>query len=476
MDWIATLSGWLYFALIAGLLALVFLRKREASAALAWSLAIVFVPIVGALFFVLFGINQVPRRLRLRIARREEFETKEPLPNEFHEFGCEERENDRWGALSRMIVDLGEGPRRAGNAARIFHSGSELIDDVTGVIETAKSHIHIESYILRNDRLGRQIVDQLIARVNAGVEIRLIVDGFGSFAARHLLRAIRRGGGEAVAFTPLLTVGRMSPNLRNHRKIVIVDGRVAFFGGMNVGEEYLGRFGQHEREWYDLHARLEGPAVWDLQRIFVEDWSVATGSTLEGEQYFPPVERRGDATVQIISGGPDLEPNPIRQTILGALTRARRSIFVATPYLVPDFALRQALALAARCGVDVHVATQGWPPDNHLVYFASRYYAEELLESGVHIHAFTTGMMHAKAVCIDGEWAALGSANLDYRSMYLNFEQMAVFDRPEDVETITANLRAVVDRSIEITAETLAARSASSRFASAFARLFAPLL
>lgn len=495
----------IYYGFVLFLLLVVFVRKREPASALAWSLAIALLFVIGPLFFVLFGLRPAPKSLRKKIAHRAEFDARFAVaragaasPLEPQERGARasggagaptgaadggaaehERRDDspgRWTAVGRMLEDLGEAPRRGGNSVRLFSEGFDVSQRVAAAIEEARHHIHIEFYIFRDDDTGKRLAGLLAGKSREGLEVRLIVDGQGSFNSWRLLRRVRRAGGEAAVFRPLFSVGRLSPNLRNHRKTVICDGRVGFLGGMNVGEEYMGKRGRRGREWYDLHMEVHGPSVRDLQRIFAEDWDFATGNTLDDPAFFPEVRAAGKSPVQIIAGGPDYDVNPIRQAFFAAFARAQKRIHVTTPYIVPDRGLLDALATAAMAGVEVHVVTQAPPPDHRLVYYCSLYYMEELLASGVRVYEYRPGMTHAKAVSIDGEWAMVGTANLDNRSMFLNFEQMAVLDGEEEARLVESTLAAQVARSRELTLEELSGRPRLARLASEAARLLSPLL
>ncbi len=483
--WVA-LSGWIYLLFVTALVAAALLRKREPSAALGWCLAILFLPGVGPLLFLLTGWNRVSRRLLRKRGHRGAFMDRFSIPEDrehsLRSFAIGYPDN-RWGSLGRLLDNLGEPGRSSGNHTQLYNQGHSAFEAMVDAIVDAKHHVHIEFYILRADELGTRLIELLATKCRLGVEVRLLVDAIGSWRALRLLRRLRRAGGAASTFQPLTSISRASPNLRNHRKMVICDGKVAFFGGMNVGAEYLGHAGSlrllgrrcRQRDWYDLHVRMRGPAVLPLQLIFIEDWDFATGQLLQGPGYFPEPDISGPDTAQVIAGGPDVSPNPIRQAFLGAITRARREIYIATPYVVPDLALRDALSAAARAGVTVHIITQSWPPDGYLVYFCGQVYSEEVIAAGVRIHEFPAGMMHAKAIAVDGEWAMLGTANLDNRSMFLNFEQMTVFEG-ETVLRIAAELRDLLGRCHEVTAANLANRSWQRRLAAATARLFAPLL
>lgn len=478
--WISAIVTWAYFVLVAFALTSVLLRKRETASALGWSLAIVFLPFFGLWLYFLVGWNRTSRLLHRKILHRRTFPTslRDSTSGEPVDDHSAAPPAEKWSDIERMLAELGQAPRRTGNRFDLFAEGADAFEAMESAIRAARHHVHVEFFIFRDDQLGRRATEMLVAKAREGVEVRVIVDGVGSRGNRRLLRAIRDAGGEGARFLPVRLFGKATPHLRNHRKIVICDGEVAFFGGLNIGVEYLGRRFRRNRgrDWYDLHARLEGPAVWDLQEIFLEDWDFANGSSPEPDPYFPDPQHRGDSSVQILAGGPDQPVNAIRQTFLAAFYRARRSIRIFTPYLVPDLGLRDALQTAARSGVSVEIITQ-WPPADHLiVHLCSEYLMHELLQSGVRIHGFAEGMMHAKAVCVDEEWAMLGTANLDNRSLHLNFEQMTIVDGAAEVATIEAAFAETLARCEEYTLGGLASRPAGRQLLSNAARLLAPIL
>lgn len=467
-------STWALVLLLfeVGMVVFVLYRKREPSAALGWSLAVLLLPVLGALLFLAVGLNEFPRRLRRKMAHREEFVPRAPGPSEGL---AGTPEGHPLEPAVRIAMALGEPPPRAGNAVELLPDGAEAFERMFAAIEAARHHIHIEMYIFRQDRLGARLLDLLMRKARAGVEVRLLLDYVGTLARWKLIRKLRGAGGKGSVFLPLVPFGkRFAPNLRNHRKIVVCDGRIGFFGGLNVGEEYLGR--RRKQAWCDMHVGVRGPAVADLQRIFAEDWDFAEGERLEGPAYFPAPRAEGDEVVQILAGGPDRAINPIRQTLLWAITHAERRLWIASPYLVPDPAIRDALRTAALAGVEVRLLTQGLPPDNWLAYLAGAFFYPDLIEAGVRIFEFTPGMMHAKMLLSDDRGVAIGSANLDYRSLHLNFELVGVFTRGTTAEGVEQRFQGLCAQGTEVTLERLRERGTMHRLGTGIARLLAPLL
>ncbi|MEM7233344.1 MAG: phospholipase D-like domain-containing protein, partial [Planctomycetota bacterium] len=283
-------------------------------------------------------------------------------------------------------------------------------------------------------------------------------------------------GGESAVFMPLLPLRkRFAPNLRNHRKLVVCDGSVGFFGGLNIGEEYLGRRSKRPH-WCDAHMKVEGPAVSDLQRVFIEDWDFATERLLSEREYAPNVEPAGDAALQVVSGGPDRETNPIYQIYFTAMSLARKRLLIVSPYVVPTQGIRDAILSAALRGVEVTILTQAPPPDHWVPYWAAAYLWEDFLEAGVRIFRYRSGMMHAKVILVDGAWASVGSANLDYRSLTTNFELIGVVDGEAEVAKIEERFRQELEESDELNLEEFCERSRWQRAAEVGAHLLGPLL
>ncbi|MBE7492450.1 MAG: cardiolipin synthase [Planctomycetes bacterium] len=473
MEAILTAAGVaLYYTVMVLSVIWVFARKRDPASAVSWSLAILFVPVAGLAVFLLLGRDRLPWRLKRKLRHRPEFARR------MARFIPARGEGSREGfqGIGRLAEQTGNSPIREGNKLTGLLEGPEAFEAIHEAIAGARHHVHVEEYIFRDDSLGRKLLELLCKRAREGVQVRLLVDAVGTGAARRLIRDLRRAGGRGAVFLPMFPLGKtLTPNLRNHRKIIVCDGRVGFLGGMNVGDEYFG-LKLRNRYWCDWHLRIEGPAVSDLQRVFVEDWDFATGRELAAPEYFPNPEPCGESRVQIVHSGPDEEVNSTRQVFFAAITRAQHRVSISSPYFVPDPAIREALRNAALRGVRVEVLTQGWPPEMYTTYFASRYYWEEFLHCGVRIFEYRHKVLHGKGMIVDSEWAAVGSSNLDPRSMQLNFEVLGLLDSPQDAAFCQEHLDRMIAQSVAVTPEMLARRGLVARAAESTARLFGPLL
>ena len=453
--------------------------KREPMSAIAWSLAVVMMPFFGPFLFYLFGYQTIQRPLKRRKKRRKRYRDLAAEPQ--HQWtpgdGSPGTVPKRWAVLAKLAQHSDGFPVTTGNRLNFYHRGAPAYDAMLEAIHAAKQHVHIQFFIFRPDDSGRRFIDALAAAARRGVEVRFLYDSVGSYSlGSKLLRELEAAGGKTRAFLPLLNpFYRLRVNLRNHRKILIADGRVGFTGGLNIGDEYLGlhaKFGP----WRDTHLRVEGPAVHSLQRVFLEDWFFAAEEAVRGPAYYPQfAEPPGGSTVQVVHSGPDQEYKSIRETYFAGVLRARRRVWIASPYCVPDAGLRDALVTAGRAGVDVRFLGL-FRPDKWLPFLAARFYWTELIEAGVKVYQYTPGMMHAKYLLVDGEWASIGTANMDNRSLYLNFEvNCLLYDAAAVAELEAAYLRDL-EGSVRLEPGVYANRPFSSRMAENAARLLSPVL
>jgi cardiolipin synthase len=389
------------------------------------------------------------------------------------------------GRLQRLQARLGESPATRGNHVEFYEKGAEAFAAIEKALREAKSEICVQYYIYRDDELGRKLASILREKARAGVRVYFLYDAVGSVQLpERFLRWMTRAGIEAHPFLPFgLLARRFQINFRNHRKLVIVDRAVAFTGGLNVGNEYIHgtpRLGQ----WYDIHMKVAGPAVPQLRDEYAADWFFAAESsetTFEQLPQTPELIEPAIPTnlnrgwVQTVSGGPDQKVNRIRALLHFVISRARHRLWIATPYLVPDEANFVALQAAAYAGVDVRILVQNDRPDQWLPHLAARYYWEELMDAGVRLYQYSPGMMHAKMMLMDSRIATAGSANLDVRSLGLNFEMNLVFYSQHEIRAIERLFEDAFDQAREVGAA-FRARGRIVRIAENFCRLFAPTL
>ncbi|MFQ5732590.1 MAG: cardiolipin synthase [Planctomycetaceae bacterium] len=404
------------------------IKKRNPVSTVAWILAIVLIPLFGGVLFILFGINRVKRRREQRDASLRSLVPHGPSLAQYHVIP----DDDVPPMQQRMMVLA----RRLTGSSATSSNRIELLADTNrtlGLIEqaihSAKSSLHLEFYIWQPDGTGSRVRDLLIEKAKQGVAVRFLYDKIGSMRlGKRFLRPMLEAGIQVAPFLPGMTLReRFSINLRSHRKIVIVDGSVGFTGGMNIGDEYLGR-NRRIGYWRDTHLRFTGPTVLQLQQVFAEDWYFATGEDLNDPALFPPPTTTGHTVAHVIAGEPAGNVDAFYSLMFAAINEARDRITLATSYFVPPQALATALETAALRGVQVRLLLAG-RSEYLWTLLAGRSYYDTLLEAGVEIYEYERGLLHSKTLTIDGRWSLVGTPNFDARSLLLNFEvALAMYD------------------------------------------------
>lgn len=469
-NWIQTLEpgdiGWGLFTYVLPelgfILALILLsqilRERKPPAnSLAWLIGIIAVPWLAVPLYLLVG----KRKLR-KFERAQVREHRRPAT----ECDCGDR------------VLLEHGPHgvfapTSGNRISLIPNGKHAYEATVEQIRGAKSSIYLATYIFTNDGTGQAIRDELAARARERIEVRVLVDAYGAmFISKWFFKHLTDAGGSVAFHGSVFRLrGKGRTNLRNHRKMLLCDGTRAIIGGMNIAEEYMGPR-EFEDRWHDLAVTVEGPVVGDLHDVFLADWKFATDDELT--PFLDTVPASGencDAMAQIVASGPDVNGDPLHEALLVAFYAASKRIWVVTPYFIPDTSLMHALRIAVRRGVDVRIVTPR--RSNHVMADLARAsYLHQLVDEGVKVHLFGPGMLHAKALLVDDDLAVLGSANIDMRSLFLNFE-VTLCAR-------SAQLNASVERwmrgLMRSSSENLPERRAGREILDGIGRLLAPLL
>ncbi|HEY4013174.1 MAG TPA: cardiolipin synthase [Polyangiaceae bacterium] len=479
---IAARGASVFFGVVSlALIPLVLVRRKEPSSTIAWILTLVFLPAVGALLFWLFGRD----RVRLPAKRKREMDAlvraqvaagqgppSDPGPpaNGVPPESVLER------ALFRIGAHLTHTRATSGNLVEVLANGNTAYDRIGAAIDAARHHVHAQYYLIRDDATGRWFRDRLVAAAERGVTVRLLLDGYGCFALRAAWKhPLRKAGVRLGEFLPMRSVLLQPVNLRNHRKIVVVDGQVAFTGGFNVGDEYRGHM-RGVGGWRDVHLRIEGRAAGDLQRVFFQDWAFATGERIEPGTYFPKdIPDRGGATIAVVTSGPDTRNDAIHSVFFGAIAGAEREVLITTPYFVPTEALLVAMEVSAMRGVDLKLLLPAH--SNHAVTFhAGRSFYTQLLEAGVDVLEYQPGIVHAKTLVADGKVALVGSANMDLRSFRLNFEVHALVHDATTAKTIADTFRAEAADSRSVALAAWHERAWALRVKEGMSRMVSPLL
>lgn len=476
---------WISALMVHGVLAFfvvvaVLRRRKEPMAMLAWIFAIVTLPFVGSLLYGLMNSTRVHRKAGRRRHRVAHLMSRLNQRAAGRVRGREDGQATDLPEDLRAIEELGrrvaQMPATSGNAVGVYQEANATYAALEEAIRAARRHIHLEYYIWQSDETGRHFRDLLVEKARQGVECRLLLDAVGCWRlARRFTRPLTEAGGQVAFFMPLYPLRRrFSPHLRNHRKIVVIDGQVAFVGSQNIGDEYRGRL-KRLSPWYDTHMRVRGAAALFLQQTFAEDWAFATHQSLTDDAYFPEPEYAGDSIVQVLPSGPDQDISPLGQLVFAAVSTADSSIRIATPYFVPNSALRMALIHACYRGVRVQLVLPT-RSDSPLVLWAGRSFYAELLDAGVEIYEFDAGMLHSKVVTVDDRWCMLGTANMDVRSFRLNFEVTAlVYDR-DVAEELSVSIERHCRAARRIGPRDVWQRRLPLQLFEGVARLFAPLL
>jgi cardiolipin synthase len=455
----------------------VVLKKKDPTSAVAWCLVVLLVPLIGALLFWIFGFTHISRPLRLKKQRKDLFRYKHQ-PDNPEAIRAEEEKAAAasFGHLGAVANRVGAFPLSPGNGVTLYNDTQNAFDALLAAVEAAQDHVHLEFFIIRWDSAGEKLVRVLTGKAREGAQVRLLYDDMGCVNLnKRFFWPLQRAGGRVAPFLPLNPLrSHIQINLRNHRKIVVIDGKVGFTGGMNIGDEYLGK-SKYFGYWRDEFLRLQGPAVAGLQRIFAEDWDFAMKEPLSGKRYFPRLEPAGDSLVQVIDSGPDEEVKRIREMYFAAILSAEKYIRLATPYFVPDTGLLDALRLARYRGVEVDIITL-WKPDHVLPFFAGRYYWDQMLAVGARIWRYQRGMMHSKILIVDGQWAMMGSANFDNRSLLLNFEAACILYTQGVVAELEKHYIRDREDCVRLQRDEFARRSFWMRLAESGARLLSPVL
>jgi len=468
---------WVEVAWVAFIAVWMVLQRRSPTATLAWIFGLALLPLVGMPVYVLLG----PRRLYRKHIRRAV--AREAVGRWTAEQGWEEvptpvPSDPRHRRLVEVGTRCGEAPLTATREARLFLEGDECFEALLEAVEGAEHHVHLEYYIYEPGALERRLSGALAEKAREGVEVRLLMDGFGSNGMKPRHRRPLVDAGVEVEFFNSMRFARFKPrlaNFRTHRKIAVVDGRTAFTGGMNISDDHS-RAVRGDRAWRDCHLRLRGAAALPLQLMFLEDWHYATGSAPLDPEYLPrPDDPPGGVLAHVLGSGPDDESFAIHRTFFAAIGQARERILATTPYLVPDEAILAALTGAALRGVDVRLLVPK-RTDTVLVGAASRSYFAELTAAGVRIFEYLPTLLHAKTMVIDDDVSIVGSANLDNRSFRLNFEVAAVLYDAGIAGTLAERFARDLERAEEVVSYPESDLPFRRRLVEGVARLFSPLL
>ncbi|WP_079474977.1 cardiolipin synthase [Marinococcus halophilus] len=468
----------LFFAFV-----IIFIEKRNATAIWAWIMVLFFIPFLGFVLYLIFGQNLTRKRL-FDWADIEKIGIEELIQEQMHTlrngtFQFSDSVSSKHRDLIYMQLANDGSVLTKENDVRVYTDGHEKFDNLIKDIEKARDHIHLQYYILRSDNLGRRVIEALRKKAEEGVVVRLLYDDMGSRKMRKKeLSGLEAAGGEVAVFFPKrLPIINLRLNYRNHRKIVVIDGKTSYVGGFNIGDEYLGlskKFGY----WRDTHLRLEGQSVKTAQTRFILDWNQANSRNPVHyeERYFPTLAEPGECSMQIVSSGPDSEWEQIKNGYIKMINSAKHSVYIQTPYFIPDESLMDAIRIASLSGVDVRIMIPSMP-DHPFVYWATYSHIGIVLRAGARVYIYNNGFIHAKTIMVDDEISSVGTANIDVRSFRLNFEVNAFIYHAQTTKQLTDTFLYDMDtHSSELTLEAYRQRSLWIRIKEAVSHLLSPIL
>ncbi len=460
-SWVARLS----------MIPIVLRRQRQPAEATAWLLLIFLQPWVGLLLYVLVGENRLPkRRIRKYAAAAGAMTPPRKTRNTVHPDVAPYFE-----PLVRLVERMTDMPIVGHNRVEWMADTEDLVDRLVGDIDAAQDHVHIVVYIYESDPTGEFVADALERAVKRGVTCRVLVDAVGSMVSvNSIINRLAKNGVEIRAALPVSPIRRRLArmDLRNHRKLFVIDGRVAYAGSQNI---VAPTYGQKGRVWHDLSARLSGPIVTYLQRVFTEDWHAETEELLDDEKIYPALEPAGDVAVQALPSGPTHPTQSYHRMMIAAIHSATQRIVITSPYLVPDEALLNALEIAVMRGVQVDIIVPEYS-DQPVTTFAGRSYYDTLMRSGVNLYLHHDGLLHAKTFSIDDALALVGSSNFDIRSFYLNFELNLLLYGKRVTRSLREHQEAYLEASRPLDPQAWRKRPLWRKLTEDIARLLSPLL
>jgi len=460
----------LYIVTVVGLVLVVITENRNPLKAISWVIVLLFIPGIGLLFYFFFGQDNRQQRIISRRAYKR-------MKKRFQQGQIKENDSpvpERYRSLISLMENNNHSHLLYGTSIHVYTNGVDKFNALLEEIKKAVHHIHLQYYIFCDDTIGTEIKNALIAKAKEGVEVRILYDGVGSWKAkRRFFNEMKEAGIEIYAFLRVaLPVLTNKVNYRNHRKIVVIDGKVGFMGGMNIADRYT--IGTELGIWRDTHFRFEGRGVYGLQASFLIDWYGVTKKLIDTKGYYPPTKIFNDNMMQIVTSGPIGPWRTLLQATIFAITNAKEYVYIQTPYFLPTEGLNQALQTVALGGLDVRLMLP-LKSDARMVNMASHSYIDEMEKAGVKVFFYKSGFLHSKLIVIDDNLTVIGSANMDFRSFEHNFEINAfVYQKDFAIEMKEVFLQDEADSELLIPSVWLK-RPLTQRFVESFMRLFSPL-
>lgn len=455
-------------------------QRRDPVKTIAWIAIFILIPFTGLVLFFFFGRTYRRKKIFFRKElsdfRQIEKHVSWQSKHLYHNLFLEDEELTTKIGAAQLLFNNSKALLTTHNDVKILLNGEETFPALFEALKNAKHHIHIEFYIIEEGIIGNELKDILIQKAKEGIEIRVLYDDVGSWGlSNEYISALKKAGIEVYAFMPV-RFPRLAQrlNFRNHRKIVVVDGKIGFIGGLNIADRYM--FGQPEIGiWRDTHLQITGTAVSSLQLIFLTDWHFATDKFVPDEKYFPNYKAKNRCMIQMVTSGPDSDWNSIMQAYFYLISTAKKYIYISTPYFIPNESILTAIKTVSLSGVDVRIILPS-RSDSKLTYYGSLSYLPELLEANVSIYSYKKGFTHSKVLIVDDIVSSVGTANMDLRSFDQNFEVNALIYNTK----VTAQLKQIFINDLEfcdkIVLEEYLAKPFINHLAQGIARVFSPLL
>lgn len=474
---IIKILDWIFFINSFVLLAIIILERRSPEKTIAWFLVFMLLPPLGILLYIFIGRNWKKHKLNNSFGK---------FSKEVIDQFLDKTDHKEFKPLLELLANNSDSPVFANNEIEIFCNGTDKFEALKEELKKAQHHIHLEYFIVKDDHIGNEIKDILVEKAKAGVKVIFIIDKVGSIKLKYTyIKQLKDAGVDVVYYSyflaPLLRKFNTQINYRNHRKIAVIDGLVGFIGGMNIGDDYLGK--GKLGYWRDTHIMVKGDFVLGLQAVFLNDYlhiKRTNGSNDmflgETDKYCPAIHTNGDKIMQLVHSGPDSEFPSILQCVLKMISMAQKSIWITTPYFVPTESLQEALKVAALGGVEIKILFPG-RFDHYIVYQASQTYLRELVKYGAKVYFYDKkAFVHSKVITIDGEICSVGTANMDIRSYMLNYEVNTVIYDKEVTAQLQRDFEMDIQNSIQITEEYFDKMPPHQKFIQSLARVLSYLL
>jgi Phosphatidylserine/phosphatidylglycerophosphate/cardiolipin synthases and related enzymes len=462
----------LYAITIIGLVLVIITENRNPLKTIPWVIVLLFIPAVGLIFY--FFLGQDNRKQRIISKRTTKKIKKQPKQRLLQEESQITSLPEQYRPLKSLLENSNQAPLLHGTDISIYTGGEEKFNVLLDDIEKANHHIHIQYYVFNDDNIGTRIKNALIAKAKEGVEVRILYDDVGSWKVKDkFFQEMKNAGIEVYAFLKAALPRFTSKvNYRNHRKVVVIDGKVGFMGGMNIADRYT--TGSELGIWRDTHFRFIGKGVYGLQAAFLIDWYIVSKNLIDTEEYYPETESYNNNLMQIVTSGPVGQWRTLLQAVIFTIANAKKYVYIQTPYFLPTEGLNQTLQIAALGGVDVRLMIP-LKSDTRIVNMASHSFIDEMIKAGVKVYFYKAGFLHSKLIVTDDYLTVIGSSNMDFRSFEHNFENNAfVYQNDFALQMKEVFLKDQKDCE-PIAPSVWLKRPLKQRLAESFMRLFSPL-